>query len=113
MSSPAPPDIDPQRAALLVDAGQALLLDVREDDEWQAGRAPAAEHLPLAALDPSTVARDRPVIVVCRSGNRSGQAARVLVEGGHDARNLTGGMQAWAAAGLPVVRGDGEPGEVA
>lgn len=108
-----PPEIDAKRAALLVDAGKALLLDVREDDEWQAGRAPAAKHLPLATLDPWTVARDRPVIVVCRSGNRSGQATRVLADAGHDARNLTGGMQAWAAAGLPVVRGDGEPGEVA
>jgi len=39
--------------------------------------------------------------------------AALLVDAGHDARNLTGGMQAWAAAGLPVVRGDGAPGEVA
>ncbi len=113
MTEPAVPQIDAGRAAALVDAGQVLLLDVREDEEWQAGRAPAAYHTALGRLDPSAIPHDRPVIAVCRSGNRSGTAAQLLAAAGHDAHNLAGGMKAWEAAGLPVVRADGTPGEVA
>lgn len=110
---PAVPEVDATQAARLVEAGQVLLLDVREDDEWQAGRAPSAEHVPLGSLDPAAIPRDRPVVAVCRSGNRSGTAAQALAAAGHDVRNLAGGMQAWAAAGLPAVRTGGVPGEVA
>lgn len=112
MTEPAVPQIDARRAAALVNAGAVLLLDVREDDEWQAGRAPAAQHTALGRLDPAAIPRDRPVIAVCRSGNRSGTAAQVLAAAGHDACNLAGGMKAWAAAGMPVVRADGAPGAV-
>ena len=49
---------------------------------------------------------------MCRSGKRSGQAAQVLSAAGVDVRNLDGGMAAWAAAGLPVVRENGMPGEI-
>lgn len=104
--------IDPVEAAHLVDTGEVLLLDVREDDEWTSGHAPQATHLPLGTLDPATVPRDRPVIAVCRSGNRSGKAAQALAAADHDVRNLSGGMLAWAHAGLPVVGPDGKPGEV-
>ena len=75
----------------------ALLLDVREADEWDAGHAPAATHLPLA---------------VCRSGNRSGRATEALVAAGYDVVNMAGGMKEWAAAGLPVVTDGGTPGTV-
>ena len=105
-------DIGPAEAVHLADAGQVLLLDVREDGEWDSGHAPQAVHLPLGGLDPTTVPQDRPVIAVCRSGNRSGQAAQALSAAGVDVRNLAGGMTAWAAAGLPVVRPDGTPGEI-
>ena len=106
------PEIDATEAARLVEAGEVLLLDVREDDEWASGRAPRAMHTALGELEPSAVPRDRPVVAVCRSGNRSGQAAQVLSAAGVDVRNLEGGMKAWAAAGLPVVREDGTPGEI-
>lgn len=106
------PDVEPGEAARLAGTGQALLLDVREPAEWERGHAPGALHLPLGDLDPSAVPADRPVIAVCRSGNRSGAAAAVLARAGRDARNLTGGMTAWAAQGLPVVRPDGSPGEI-
>ncbi len=106
------PEVDATHAARLADADDVLLLDVREDDEWARGRAPQARHLVLADLDPASVPRDRPVIVVCRSGRRSAQATQALLAGGLEARNLTGGMQAWAAAGLPVVAEDGGPGEI-
>ncbi len=105
-------EIDANEAAHLADACEVLLLDVREDDEWSSGHAPQATHLTLGTLDPAAVPRDRPVIAVCRSGNRSGKAAQALAAAGHDVRNLTGGMNAWAQAGLPVVGSDGKPGQV-
>ena len=98
----------------LVDDG-AVLLDVREQAEWDAGHAPEARHLPLATLSHrlDSVPRDRRVVVVCRSGRRSAQATALLSRSGVDAVNLTGGMQAWWASGLPVVGGGGRPGVVA
>lgn len=106
------PQVDPAEAAQLL-AGGALLLDVREPEEWAAGHAPAAVHVPLGELDPSAVPGDRIVVAVCRSGRRSDQAAARLAAAGVDARNLAGGMQAWAAAGRPVRRDDGQAGTVA
>ncbi len=106
-------EIDVQHAARLTEAGHALLLDVREDEEWAAGRAPGAEHVPLGSLQPGEVPTGRPVLALCRSGNRSGKAAQALAAAGVDVRNVTGGMKAWAAAGLPVVTAAGRPGTVA
>lgn len=106
-------EIDVQHAARLTEAGEALLLDVREDDEWAAGRAPGAEHVPLGSLQPAEVPTSRPVLALCRSGNRSGEAAQALAAAGVDVRNVTGGMKAWAAAGLPVVTATDRPGTVA
>jgi rhodanese-related sulfurtransferase len=104
--------VDPAQATRLIDDG-ALLLDVREPDEWSAGHAPEAVHVPLGRLDPGTLPHGRVVVAVCRSGNRSGTAARQLMAAGIDARNLAGGMKAWAADGHPVRRDDGQPGTVA
>lgn len=113
MTNPHPvAQVDPAQAARLINGG-ALLLDVREPDEWSAGHAPEAVHVPLGWLDPLTLPRDRVVVAVCRSGNRSGSAARQLAAAGVDARNLAGGMKAWAAEGHPVCRDDGQPGTVA
>lgn len=100
-------------AARSADDDSVLLLDVREDDEWAAGHAPGAVHMPLSALDAAAVPTGRPVIAVCRSGNRSGQAATVLAAAGVDVVNMAGGMNAWSQAGLPVVTDDGQPGEIA
>ncbi len=105
-------DIDPAEAARLAQTGQALLLDVREDDEWDSGHAPEASHTTLGALDPRAVPRDRQIVAVCRSGNRSGKAAQLLAAAGLDVRNMAGGMKAWSETGLPVVRADGTPGEI-
>ena len=92
--------------------GSALLIDVREDDEWDAGHADGVTHLPMSRLTLDDIPTDRPVVVVCRSGNRSDRVAEVLAEVGLDASNLAGGMHAWVAAGLPIVAGDGSPGHV-
>lgn len=105
-------DVDVSEAHRLAGQG-ALLLDVREPGEWALGHAPGAVHLPLGSLDVSTLPVDRPIIAVCRSGARSGRATTALRAAGLDVRNLAGGMSAWAAAGLPVVRDDGQTGTVA
>lgn len=113
MSEPGPiSEISAAQTSALVADDAVLLLDVREDDEWQAGHADRAVHTPLGQVDAALVPRDRPIVVVCRSGHRSGLATGLLRAAGHDVRNLAGGMNAWAQAGLPVLRADGTAGEV-
>jgi len=114
MTSPATAtaDVDPTDAAHLLGNG-AVLIDVREPDEWAAGHAPDARHLPLGDLRATALPADRTLITVCRSGKRSSVAAEKLRAAGLSVRNLTGGMQAWAAAGLPVRDDQDRPGSVA
>ena len=97
----------------MVDRG-ALLLDVREPDEWCVQRAPAAMLLPMGRVRArhNELPRHRRIVVVCRSGGRSAAVTAALRRSGFDAVNLAGGMCAWAAAGLPVVTGGGDPGLV-
>lgn len=90
----------------------AVLLDVREDDEWAAGHAPGAVHVPLSRLRPDTVPEAPTLLVICRVGGRSERAAEALRRAGYEAYNVAGGMKAWSAAGLPVVRDDGDAGTV-
>jgi rhodanese-related sulfurtransferase len=91
----------------------ALLLDVREADEWRAGHLSGALHLPLGRLSEQVPEPGPTIVVVCRSGARSAAATGFLIERGHDAVNMTGGMQAWQRCGLPIVTDDGQPGTVA
>lgn len=107
------PDVGPQQAVELLDREEAVLLDVREPDEWTAGHAPQAEHLPLARVTPAAVPQGVTIVAVCRSGNRSGKAADALAAAGVPVHNLAGGMKAWAQEGLPVVTDSGAPGTVA
>jgi rhodanese-related sulfurtransferase len=80
------------------------LLDVREDDEWAAGHAPDAQHIPLGELAGRLgELPDGAVYVVCRSGGRSARATAYLNENGWDAHNVEGGMKSWHAAGRPMV----------
>lgn len=90
----------------------ALMLDVREQDEWRAGHMAGAVHVPLAELDPTSIGLGTPIVAVCRSGSRSGKAAADLAQAGHDVVNLAGGMLAWDDAGLPMVTDEGEIGTV-
>ncbi|HEX2850501.1 MAG TPA: rhodanese-like domain-containing protein [Acidimicrobiales bacterium] len=110
---PAPPQIDATTARQLAGDG-ALLLDVREPVEWQAGHAPDAVHIPLGDLGArlEELPRDAQIVAVCRAGHRSNQAAIALRGAGLDVVNLVGGMQAWAAAGHDVVTDDGGAGQV-
>lgn len=91
-----------------------VLLDVREADEWSAGHAPGAVWIPLGELERARteVPFNRRIACVCRSGGRSARATETLISWGFDAVNVAGGMKAWAAAGLPVVRDDDTPGTV-
>ncbi len=93
----------------------AYLLDVREPDEWVAGHAPDAHHLPMMEVPArmGEIPTDTEVVVVCRSGGRSGQVVSYLSGQGWDnVRNLDGGMQSWAAAGRRVVSENGQPARV-
>jgi rhodanese-related sulfurtransferase len=94
------PEIAIDEAMSRVEAG-TLLLDVREQDEWDAGHAPDALFIPLSELGErlGEVPADAAVVVVCRSGMRSLRATGALRSHGVDAVSVTGGMQAWAAAG--------------
>ncbi|MGC0312304.1 rhodanese-like domain-containing protein [Kitasatospora acidiphila] len=91
-----------------VPAGAALI-DVREQDEWDAGHAEGALHLPMsqftARLDELP---DGPLYVVCRVGGRSAQVVQYLVAQGREAFNVDGGMFAWEQAGRPLVSGSGD-----
>ena len=107
------PEVTPTQARMLAKSQNALLLDVREDNEWNAGHAPDATHMPLGSLRPHQVPADRVVVTMCRSGGRSGKAARQLAKAGIDVRNMSGGMADWQSSGLPVVRDGGGTGTVA
>ncbi|MGW2633541.1 rhodanese-like domain-containing protein [Streptomyces chattanoogensis] len=95
-----------------------FLLDVREDDEWEAGHAQGALHIPMsefvARYGELTEAAPEggKVYVLCRVGGRSAQVAQYLIQQGIDAVNVEGGMQAWEATGRPVSDGKGGTGTV-
>jgi rhodanese-related sulfurtransferase len=91
------------------------VLDVRYPNEWDAGHIDGAVHIPVDDLAERVgeLERDRPLVTVCRSGERSDRAAQWLVGEGFDAENLQGGMEAWAEAGLDYRGSDGAPGTVA
>jgi len=106
-----PPHVDVAQVLGMLQRG-ARLLDVREDDEWHAGHAPHAENRPLGLIDPRDYAGTDTIVLMCRSGKRSHQAATVLHGAGLSVYNLDGGMIAWSQAGQPVVRDDGTPGSI-
>ncbi len=109
----AAPEIDPEEAHRLVQAG-VFLLDVREDEEWVAGHAPDAVHVAMGSISDriEMIPTDRTVVCVCRVGGRSGAVAGALADAGYDVRNLAGGMLAWEASGFPVVTTPGVPGRI-
>ena len=107
------PQLSAAEAVAMLREG-ALLLDVREMDEWNAGHAPEATHIPMGELG-SQIGRvdpSQPIIIICRSGRRSDHAAAALRNAGYDAYNFSGGMQAWQQAGGTVLTPSGLPGSV-
>lgn len=91
------------------------LIDVREDEEWVAGHAPTAVHLPMSQLPAriGEIPESGDVVVVCRSGSRSAQVVAYLLHNGwSNVRNLADGMVGWAMSGRPLVSEDGRDPEI-
>jgi rhodanese-related sulfurtransferase len=96
-------------------AADSVLLDVREPDEFAAGHAPGARHLPMREVPArlAEVPEGRDLVVVCRSGVRSAHVVGFLLGNGwRRVRNLGGGMHDWVAAGRPLVSDTGDPPHV-
>jgi rhodanese-related sulfurtransferase len=98
--------VSPQEAVLLFNHEDAMVLDVREQSEWLDGHISKAKHIPLGQLKNRLADldkfKDKPIVAVCRSGNRSGSACGILKKAGFEnVHNLSGGMMAWQQAGLP------------
>ena len=96
--------LSPEQAAEKIESGEAQLIDVRQDWEWEAGRIPGAVHIPLETLPTRAgeIDRERPVIFQCRTGARSAMATDAFRASGIEAFNLEGGLEAWVEKGLTV-----------
>jgi rhodanese-related sulfurtransferase len=94
--------------------GDAVLLDVREVDEWVAGHVEGAVHVPMNEVPTALprLDRDHEIVVVCKVGSRSAHVAAWLRQQGFRASNLDGGLIAWASAGRPLVSESGTPPQV-
>jgi rhodanese-related sulfurtransferase/glyoxylase-like metal-dependent hydrolase (beta-lactamase superfamily II) len=105
--------ISPSEAAALVEAG-AMIVDVREPEEWVAGHAPNSVLIPMGQVEKrlAELPAGARTLVVCRSGGRSAAITQLLTSRGFDAVNLAGGMRAWVEAGMPVITEAGEPGRI-
>src|SRR5918998_670061 len=107
--SGAPEELSPARVAELMKEG-AQVVDVREQDEREAGRIPGdTAHIGLNEVSEraDSLDRDRPLVFYCRSGSRSAMAAQAFATAGFDAHNLSGGLEAWVAHGPPLEPADG------
>ena len=102
-------DYTPREVAELLERSDVQLLDVREPEEWDAGRIAGAVHIPLGELATALEAIDaeRPVVIYCRSGSRSAMAAEALRGAGYDAHNMLEGLLGWQGDGLELEPADG------
>jgi rhodanese-related sulfurtransferase len=98
------PEVSTAEAIELAKNG-TYLIDVREQDEWDAGHAAGAHLLPMSAFTEriSEVPADQQVLVICQAGGRSARVTKALIDAGYDAVNVEGGTGAWAAAGGDIV----------
>jgi rhodanese-related sulfurtransferase len=113
-----PAVLTPARVEEMVRAGDAELIDVRKQHEWDAGRIPGARHVELNELPEHVAELDsaKPIVIYCHGGNRSAMAAEALRSSGIDAHSLEGGIDAWATGGKPLEPEGGhiaESGEAA
>jgi hydroxyacylglutathione hydrolase len=113
MTRPSVREVSAEEANQLTEDG-ALLLDVREADEWEAGHPPEALWMPLGEVQQRVgeLPGDRTIVAICRSGGRSRAVAEALLGAGYDVVNVEGGMRAWVVDDLPIVASDGLPGTV-
>jgi rhodanese-related sulfurtransferase len=102
-------EVSPAEAAEMVAAG-AVIVDVRRPYEYEGGRIVGSRNIEMneLAAHAEELPRDQPVVLYCRSGNRSGMAVAALREAGFDAHNIAGGLEAWSAEGRPLEPEGGE-----
>ncbi len=101
------PEVDSQQAFEMYQRG-AFILDVRQPEEWNEGHIPNATLIPLDQLAQrvNELPRDREIVVVCRSGNRSREGTLILLENGFkQVSSMAGGVLDWAEKGYPLVQG--------
>ena len=106
-AAPLPDEISVAEAAAKRDAG-AFILDVRQPDEWNEAHVPGSTLIPLDQLEArlNEVPKDKEVVVICRSGNRSKPGRDALKAAGFtQVTSVSGGLNEWKAAGLPTVTG--------
>ncbi len=104
------PSLVPQEAISLINHENAIVLDVREDNEYAKGHILNSIHIPLNTLSSKLGRlekyRSKPIISSCLSGNRSGKACSILKKNGFEnLHNLKGGISAWQNANLPLSKG--------
>jgi rhodanese-related sulfurtransferase len=106
------PEVGAEEAKQIIDGG-GQVIDVRTDVEFEAGHIPGARHVPLADVqrEAAGLAKERPLVLYCRSGNRSGPAAEAFAASGWDAHSIEGGLIAWSEAGLELEPQDGSVSE--
>lgn len=102
-------EVTPEIAFEQIKSGQAVAVDVREIDEWEAGHIDSAISNPMSAFDMNQLPDDKPVIFICRSGGRSSQVTMAIEPHKANVFNMVGGMKAWQNAGLPMVSDNGNP----
>ncbi|MEM6427782.1 MAG: rhodanese-like domain-containing protein [Deinococcota bacterium] len=108
MSEHTTPEVDVQETQRRIESG-ALLVDVREQDEYDTVRIPNTVLIPLSELQErySELPKDRDLVIHCRSGKRSAKATDFLNQHGYNATNVAGGILAWEQQELPVIHGEG------
>jgi rhodanese-related sulfurtransferase len=106
------PEVGAAEAKQIIDSGSQLI-DVRTDVEFDAGHIPGARHIPLADMqrEAATLDQGKPVVLYCRSGNRSGPAAEAFAASGWDAHSIEGGLIAWNEAGFELEPAGGSVAE--
>ena len=102
-------EISPQDAAAKLKSGEAVIVDVRDKDEWDEGHIPGAMHMSRGAIELDIEEKvpdlDAMIICHCGGGGRGALATESLQEMGYkNARNMSGGVKAWKAAGLPTTK---------
>jgi rhodanese-related sulfurtransferase len=102
-------EISPADARQQAEAGEAILVDVREDEDWREGRAEGAKHLSRGIIELEIEEQipdvTTPIICYCGGGSRSALVAESLQKMGYqNVRSMAGGMRAWKEAGLPLAK---------
>jgi rhodanese-related sulfurtransferase len=101
--------VGPQQAVMLINRKDAVVVDVRDKKEFDAGHIVDSINIPLANLKQRATElrkhRDKPVLVVCKLGQHSGDAAKTLEEAGHsEVIRLSGGVTEWKSQSYPLVQ---------